>query len=98
MRSSSAFAVDVGPSRGDEVSALLKESIQYSLDNREDALHAIQLARDLDPAFADRFAAMWVNEFTLDYGDCGRAAVQRLLAESHERGIVFHAVTLDFAD
>jgi 1,4-dihydroxy-6-naphthoate synthase len=80
-----------------EVSSLLKESIQYSLDNREDALqYALQFARDMDPALADRFVGMWVNELTLDYGDRGREGVRRLLAEGHERGIIPHHVEVQF--
>ena len=80
-----------------EVSSLLKESIRYSLDNREDALqYAMQFARDMDPALADRFVAMWVNDLTLDYGERGREAVHRLLAEGHERGIIPHAVDVQF--
>jgi len=82
-----------------EVSGLLKESIQYSLDHREDALqYAMQFARDMDPALADRFVAMWVNDLTLDYGDRGREAVRRLLAEGHERGIIPHEVDVQFVD
>jgi len=82
-----------------EVSSLLKESIQYSLDNREDALqYAMQFAREMDPALADRFVAMWVNDLTLDYGERGREAVRRLLAEGHERGIIPHAVDVQFVD
>lgn len=81
-----------------EVSALLEESIRYSLEHREDALqYALQFARDMDPALADRFVGMWVNELTLDYGERGRAAVRRLLTEGHERGIIPHAVNVQFA-
>src|SRR6266404_2492727 len=80
-----------------EVSGLLKESIQYSLDNREDALqYAMQFAREMDPALADRFVAMWVNDLTLDYGERGREAVRRLLKEGHERGIIPHEVDIEF--
>jgi 1,4-dihydroxy-6-naphthoate synthase len=88
---------DLDPGTIREVSALLKESIQYSLDNREDALqYAMQFAREMDPALADRFVAMWVNELTLDYGERGREAVRRLLTEGHERGIIPHAVDIEF--
>jgi 1,4-dihydroxy-6-naphthoate synthase len=80
-----------------EVSALLRESIRFSLDNREDALqYALQFARDMDPALADRFVAMWVNDLTLDYGERGREGVRRLLAEGHERGIIPHKVDVQF--
>jgi len=82
-----------------EVSSLLKESIQYALDHREDALqYAMQFARDMDPALADRFVAMWVNNLTLDYGERGREAVRRLLAEGHERGIIPHKVDVQFVE
>ena len=80
-----------------EVSNLLKESIRYSLDNREDALqYALQFAREMDPALADRFVAMWVNDLTLDYTERGREAVRRLLREGHERGIIPHEVDVQF--
>ena len=80
-----------------EVSNLLKESIRYSLDNREDALqYALQFAREMDPELADRFVAMWVNDLTLDYTERGREAVQRLLREGHERGIIPHEVDVQF--
>jgi 1,4-dihydroxy-6-naphthoate synthase len=82
-----------------EVSDLLKESIRFSLDHREDALqYAMQFARDMDPALADRFVSMWVNELTLDYGERGREAVRRLLSEGHQRGIIPHAVKVEFVD
>lgn len=80
-----------------EISQLLRESISYSLNNREDALqYALQFARDMDPALADRFVGMWVNELTLDYTERGREAVRRLLEEGFERGIIPHKVPVDF--
>jgi len=92
-----AIKRDLGKETIGQVSALLKESIQYSLDNREDALqYAMQFARDMDPALADRFVAMWVNDLTLDYGERGREAVRRLLTEGHERGIIPHEVDIEF--
>jgi 1,4-dihydroxy-6-naphthoate synthase len=88
---------DLGDETIREVSRLLKESIRFSLDNREDALqYAMQFARDMDPALADRFVAMWVNDLTLDYSERGREAVRRLLTEGHERGIIPHAVDVQF--
>ncbi len=80
-----------------EVSNLLRESIRYSLTHREDALqYAMQFARDMDPALADRFVGMWVNELTLDYTDRGREAVRRLLEEGYEKGIIPNRVPVDF--
>ncbi|HYR74197.1 MAG TPA: MqnA/MqnD/SBP family protein [Pyrinomonadaceae bacterium] len=94
-----AIKKELGAETIGQVSALLKESIQYSLDNREDALqYAMQFARDMDPALADRFVAMWVNELTLDYGERGREAVRRLLTEGHARGIIPHKVDLEFVE
>lgn len=90
---------DLGKETITEVSSLLEESIRYSLDNREDALqYAMQFARDMDPALADRFVAMWVNDLTLDYGERGREAVRRLLAEGHDRGIIPHTVDVQFVE
>jgi 1,4-dihydroxy-6-naphthoate synthase len=81
-----------------QVSDCLRDSIRYSLANREDALeYAMQFARDMDPALADRFVAMWVNDLTLDYTDRGREAVQRLLTEGFERGIIPNRPIVEFA-
>ena len=80
-----------------QVSQHLRASIEYSLDHREDALqYALQFARDMDPELADRFVAMWVNERTLDYGQLGREAVRRLLADGFACGIIPHAVDVQF--
>jgi 1,4-dihydroxy-6-naphthoate synthase len=81
------------------VSDYLRQSIQFSLDNRRDALaYAMQFARDMEPALADRFVAMWVNELTLDYTERGREAVRLLLAEGFERGIIPTRVAVDFVE
>jgi 1,4-dihydroxy-6-naphthoate synthase len=89
---------DLGPEIIREVSHWLKESIRYSLANREDALaYAMQFARDMDIALADRFVAMWVNDLTLEYTDRGREAVQRMLKEGFELGIIPHPTPVEFA-
>jgi 1,4-dihydroxy-6-naphthoate synthase len=80
-----------------QISKLLKASIQYSLDHREEALaYALQFARGLDAATADRFVSMYVNEWTLDYGERGRRAVQTLLDQGFEKGILPHSVKAEF--
>jgi 1,4-dihydroxy-6-naphthoate synthase len=90
---------DLGPDLMSKVSRCLRESIRYSLDHREDALaYAMQFARDMEPALADRFVAMWVNDLTLDYTERGREAVRRLLDEGFKRGIIPNAVAVDFVD
>ena len=89
---------ELGPEIIREVSHCLSESIRYSLANREDALaYAMQFAREMDTDLADRFVGMWVNDLTLDYTDRGREAVQRLLTEGFERGIIPNRPTVEFA-
>ena len=89
---------ELGPQIIREVSHCLSESIRYSLANREDALaYAMQFARDMDTDLADRFVGMWVNDLTLDYTDRGREAVQRLLTEGFERGIIPNRPIVEFA-
>lgn len=89
---------NLGPEVIAEVSDCLRRSIRYSLDNREDALeYAMQFARDMEPGLADRFVAMWVNDLTLDYTERGREAVQLLLSQGFEKGIIPNRVTVDFA-
>jgi|SRR5882672_1053848 len=89
---------ELGPEIIRQVSHCLRESIRYSLANREDALeYAMQFARDMDAALADRFVTMWVNDLTLDYTDRGREAVQRILTEGFERGIIPNCPTVEFA-
>jgi 1,4-dihydroxy-6-naphthoate synthase len=90
---------DLGEATIGQVSDLLKQSVQYALENREDAMaYAMQFARDMDPALAERFVGLWVNEMTLDYGDRGREAVRRLLREGHEQGIISTDVDVQFVE
>ncbi len=90
---------DLGEPLMRQVSKHLHKSIQYSLDNREDALaYAMQFARDMAPELADRFVAMWVNDLTLDYGERGKEGVRRLLREGFEAGIIPHEVDIQFVD
>ncbi len=88
---------------GDEtiklISKLLKQSIQYSLDHRDVALdYALQYGRDLDRKLADQFVGMYVNAWTLDYGDRGRAAVRKLLDEAAKAKIIPNAVDVQFVE
>jgi len=93
-----AIRRELGPEIIRQVSHFLRESIRYSLANRDDALeYAMQFARDMDTALADRFVTMWVNDLTLDYTDRGREAVQRILTEGFERGIIPNLPTVEFA-
>ena len=90
---------DLGTENINEISRLLKASIQYSLDNRNEAMeYALEFARDLDRATADRFVGMYVNERTLDYGQEGRKAVQLFFDKAYEAGIIPKRVRAEFAD
>jgi len=90
---------DLGREDIKEISRLLKASIRYSLDHREEALeYALEFARDLDAAKADRFVGMYVNERTLDYGRDGRNAVQLFLDKAYDAGIIPKPVKAEFAD
>ena len=89
----------LGPDLIRQISRLLKESIQYGLDHRDEALtYALKYARDMDKSLADRFVGMYVNEWTLDYGPRGREAVRRLLDEGHRAGIIPSATAVEFVD
>ena len=88
---------DLGPALMKRISDLLKQSIQYALDHRKEALaHALNYARDMDVTLADKFVGMYVNDWTLDYGPRGREAVARLLDEAHKAGIIPSTVAVEF--
>ncbi|HEX8199219.1 MAG TPA: MqnA/MqnD/SBP family protein [Isosphaeraceae bacterium] len=88
---------DLGDELVQRIAGLLKASIRYALDHRQEALdYALQYARDLDPALADRFVGMYVNEWTVDYGPRGREAVRTLLARAAERGLVPGPIDVQF--
>jgi len=90
---------DLGRETMSRISRYLKESIRYGLEHRSDALsYALNYARDMDRALADRFVGMYVNDWTLDYGPRGRAAVARLLEEAHKAGIIQRPVMVDFVE
>jgi 1,4-dihydroxy-6-naphthoate synthase len=92
-----AIRKDLGTSVMEAVSTLLKESIQYSLDHREDAVrYAMRWGRDLDFTLADRFVGMYVNHWTLDYGDRGREAIRTLLERGYQAGFIPRPVELEF--
>jgi len=87
----------LGPELMAQVGQALRESIQYALDHREEALaYAMQFARDLDSQAADKFVGMYVNERTLDYGSDGREAVRRLLDMGYKAGIIPRQARVDF--
>jgi 5,8-dihydroxy-2-naphthoate synthase len=89
---------DLGINLMNSCCGALRDSIQYALDNRDEALqYAMQFARDLDPQMADKFVGMYVNERTLDYGQDGREAIVKLLEMGHAAGIIPHKPQVEFA-
>jgi 1,4-dihydroxy-6-naphthoate synthase len=79
------------------ISDILTASIQYSLDHRDEAVrHALQFARDMGRDLADKFVGMYVNHWTLDYGEQGRESIRRFLGQAFERGLIPHRQELEF--
>ena len=88
---------DLGTEKIRKITALLKQSIQYSLEHRESGLaYAMTYARDMETSLADKFVGMYVNDYTLDYGEKGRAGVRELLHRGNASGIIPHRVDADF--
>ena len=80
-----------------ECCRLMKDSIQYALDNHEEALnYALQFARDMDPRLAEKFIGMYVNHFTVDAGELVERAVQTLFDAGHERGLLAAPLQAEF--
>lgn len=92
-----AIRKDLGEEAIGKVTRLLKESIRYGLDHRAEALdYALTYGRGLDRAKADQFVGMYVNDWTLDFGDRGRQAVRQLLARGHAAGVIPRLVEPEF--
>jgi len=88
---------DLGPELIEKISRHLRASIAYGLDHRTKALdHAMQYARGLDRGKADTFVGMYVNDWTLDYGERGRAAVREFLDRGAKAGIITKRVDVQF--
>jgi len=79
------------------ISGILTSSIQFSLDHRAEAVqHALQFARDMGRDLADKFVGMYVNHWTLDYGEKGRESIRRFLGRAFETGLIPHRQELEF--
>jgi len=87
----------IQPADRKTISDTLTASIRYSLDYRDAAVaHALQYARDMGRDLADKFVGMYVNQWTLDYGDRGRETIRRFLGQAFERGLIPHRQELEF--
>ena len=92
-----AIRRSLGPELTASISRALRNSIQYALDHRDEALaYAMQFARDVDPQLAEKFVGMYVNHWTLDYGDKGRESIRRFLGLAFERDLLAHRQELEF--
>ena len=93
-----AIRRDLGAEKIRRITALIKQSIQYSLEHREGGLaYAMNYARDMETELADRFVGMYVNDYTLDYGEKGRAGVRELMERGYRSGVIPHPVNIEFA-
>ena len=93
-----AVRKDLGAKAVRDVHALLRRSIEYGLEHRDEALgYALSFGRGLTRSKADQFVEMYVNQWTLDFGPIGRQAVARLLAEGHAAGVIPHLIVPEFA-
>ncbi len=90
---------DLGDDLTRKISRHLRDSIAYGLEHRSAALdHSMQYARGLDRSKADAFVGMYVNDWTLDYGEAGRRAVRQFLQRGVEAGIIAKPVAIEFVD
>jgi 1,4-dihydroxy-6-naphthoate synthase len=90
---------DIGEERLRDLSVVLRDSIQAGLDNRREAMaYAMRYGRGLDEGLADRFVGMYVNDYTCDYGDEGRLAVNELLSRAERLGAYEHPVRVEFVE
>jgi 1,4-dihydroxy-6-naphthoate synthase len=97
-----AIARSLGPERIALVSSVLRESIRWALEHRDEVLTALLAAEDRegvprDRALFDRYLSMYANQDTLDYGSEGRRAISELLGQGHAAGVIPHAVNVEFA-
>jgi 1,4-dihydroxy-6-naphthoate synthase len=90
---------DLGDDLTRKISRHLRDSIAYGLEHRSAALdHSMKYARGLDRSKADAFVGMYVNDWTLDYGEAGRRAVRQFLQRGVEAGIIAKPVAIEFVD
>jgi 5,8-dihydroxy-2-naphthoate synthase len=90
---------DIPPPVRRDISDIIHESIDYGLAHRDEAVaYSLAYARDMDGQLAGKFIGMYVNEFTRDYGETGRAAICRFLTDAHEKGYINVPIELEFVE
>src|SRR5271169_5682491 len=89
----------LGPDLGRLISRTIRDSVSYGLEHREEALnYAMQFARDMDADLADKFVGMYVNKWTLGYGEKGKRAVRELIERGTAAGILPAPPTIEFLE
>jgi 1,4-dihydroxy-6-naphthoate synthase len=87
----------LGPAVGRQIAKTIRDSVSYGLEHREEALnYAMQFAREMDTELADKFVGMYVNKWTLGYGDRGKKAVKELIERGTAAGILDGPPSLEF--
>jgi 1,4-dihydroxy-6-naphthoate synthase len=88
---------DIEPAVQRDLLAIMRESIDYGLAHREEAVrHSMPYARDMDAKLAGKFIGMYVNDFTRDYGDAGREAIRQFLKRAAEAGYISKTPAIEF--
>ncbi len=94
-----AIRRDLGAEKIGQVTRLLKQSIEFGLAHRTEALdYALQYGRDLNRGKADKFVGMYVNEWTVDFGQQGREAVRLFLERGYQAGVIPLLVEPEFVE
>ncbi|MDP9147920.1 MAG: ABC transporter substrate-binding protein [Acidobacteriota bacterium] len=89
----------LGPDVARLISRTIRDSVSYGLDHREEALnYAMQFARDMDPELADKFVGMYVNKWTLGYGEKGKKAVRELIERGTKAGLLPGPPVVEFLE
>ena len=90
---------DISPAVRHDLSEIIRESIDYGLAHRDEAVrHSLAYARDMSAKLTGQFIGMYVNEFTRDYGEAGRAAIRKFLTDAHDKGYIDAPIELEFAE
>ncbi len=90
---------DIPPSVRHDLSEIIRESIDYGLAHRDEAVrHSLAYARGMSTKLASKFIGMYVNEFTCDYGETGRAAIRKFLTDAHKKGYIDVPIELEFVE
>ena len=88
---------DIPPPVRRDLGEIIRESIDYGLTHRDEAVaYSLAYARDMNAQLATKFIGMYVNEFTRDYGDIGRAAIRKFLCDAHERNYINVPIEVEF--